>query len=184
MALFSAFTLAVASLAATAYGAYQQHEAAGDASDAAAQAAQAQTTAAGAQRERAALEARRADIANARQLRGAIRQARIVKGTLGNQAANAGTSYSSGAIGGAGSVESQGRSNIGFFNQMDDINDQVLVTQNTESAARTASGVAQGEVSVAEANGRQWGAFSNLGGTVFTGAGGFKTIFDGPTKAS
>ena len=170
--------LAVGSLAVTAYSAYEQHEAKGDAADAAAQQAQASRVAAGAQRERAELEARRADIANARQLRGAVRQARIAAATLRNQGANAGTSSSSGVLGGAGSVVSQGSANVGYFGQMTDINGQVLETQNTESNARIAGGVAAGAGYQAEASANQWGAFANLGGTVFQGAGGFKTIFD------
>lgn len=176
MAAFTSI-LAWGALAATGVSAYQQYESGQDASEAAERQAVAAQRMSKAQEERAALEARRADIQNARTVRSAIRQQRLVRAAVINTGANAGTSGSSGVIGGVGSLGSQLASNLGFFGQMGDINSQVLTTQRTEAGARTEAGYAQGEMYEAEASGRQWGAIGNLGGTIFSGAGGFRTIF-------
>ena len=157
--------LAWAALAVTAVSAYQQHEAAGDAADAANQASVAQ-------QRQAQLEQRRADIQNARQLRSAVRQARIARASVLNQGANAGTSFSSGVLGGVDSVTSQERSNTGFFNQLSD-----LQGQTTE--AKIAEGAAMADVSEAQADSNRAAAIGSLGGTIFSAAGGYKTIFGG-----
>lgn len=157
-------TIAIVGLGLSAAGTVMQMEARSDAKDAARRRADAQA-------QQAALEQKRADIANARQLRTAIRQARIARASLVNQGANAGTSFSSGVVGGAGSVVSQSNANVGFFNQMGEVNAGITDTQRAQAAAMADYGAAQGDAAIG-------GALGNLGGTIFQSAGGFKTIFN------
>jgi hypothetical protein len=95
---------------------------------------------------------------------------------------------SSGVLGGAGSIQSQLSSNLGFFGQMQDLNSQVLTTQRTEASARVDAGYAQGNMYASEADARQWGVFANLGGTIFNATSddhnGWKTIFGAVKRAS
>ena len=170
LAAIPAVYFAAAGLAVAAYGAYTQYEAAGDAAHAAGQAS-------AAQQRQAQLEQRRADIQNARQLRSAVRQARIARASVLNQGANAGTSFSSGVLGGVDSVTAQERSNVGFFNQMTEL--QGDVTQ-----AKIAEGTAMAGVSEAQADGNRAAAIGSLGGTIFSAAGGYKTIFGGNKKTT
>ena len=140
-----------------------QHEAAEDAADA-------QHAASQQQAERARLEQRRADIQNARTVRAAIRQARVARAAIINTGANSGTSGSSGVLGGAGSVQAQLGSNLGYFGAMGELNTGVFQTQVGEAEAL--SSATQSQASAAG-----WGALGQLGGSIFAGAGGFKTIF-------
>lgn len=114
---------------------------------------------------------RQADLQNARQIRSAVRQARIARASMVNTAANAGTISSSGVLGGTGSLDSQLQSNLSFFGQMRELNEDA-----NESKVR--AGQAAGDAAVAQAESAQWGAIGSLGGTIFSGAGGFKTIFN------
>lgn len=150
-------------LGISAIGAIGQMSAQSNAKDAAARQA-------AAQQEQARLEQQKADIANTRNLRTAVRQARIARGSVINQGANAGTSTSSGVVGGAGSVVSQNASNTSFFNTNSALNSQITETQITQGQAAAEAGSAQGEAAT-------FGALGSLGGTVFHEAGGFKTIF-------
>lgn len=156
-------TLAIIGLAVSAVGTFVQMDAAKDAQDA-------QEQQAAAQREQAMLENRRADISNARQLRNAIRQARIARATILNTGANVGTMSSSGVLGGTASIDSQRNSNVGFFGAMDQLNDKVTNTQMAQADAQVQMGEAQGQAAVG-------GALGTIGGGIFSGAGGFKTIF-------
>lgn len=110
-----------------------------------------------------------------RSLRSNLRQARIQSAVVANMGANAGTSGSSGVIGGQGSIQSQSASNVGFFNQTQELNGDIYETQVDQANAAQAYGKAQGSSAM-------WGAIGNLGGSMFSAGGGFKTIFDGPTK--
>lgn len=156
-------TIAIAGLAISAVGTLAQMDAARDQKKAGERAAQAQ-------REQAALENRRADIQNARQLRASIRQARIARAAMLNVGASVGTMGSSGVLGGTASIRAQQDANTGFFGQMEGINDAVTGTQVRQADAAVAAGQAQGQAAVG-------GALGNVGGSIFSAAGGFKTIF-------
>ena len=132
---------------------------------------------AGEQRQQAELERRRADIQNTRQLRQAVRQSRVARATILNTGASVGTSQSSGVQGGAGSVQSQTSANQGYFSAMKDINEQVTSSQFTQASLFSQQGDINADMAMA-------GALGGLGGTIFSGAGGFKTIFDATKKAS
>jgi hypothetical protein len=128
-------------------------------------------------KEQAALAQRQADIANARQLRAQIRQRRIAEGALLNSAANAGTQFSSSAQGGLASLGSQTNSNIAFINQNADINSRITKTQVDQ--ATTIQNAAT-EMAGLQYESATYGALGSLGGTIFSDAGGFKTIFGKP----
>lgn len=121
-------------------------------------------------RRQAELEQRKADVVAARNLRQSVRQARIARASIINQGATSGTNESSGVLGGVSSVASQEASNIGFVNRVGSLNSQITASQARQGEHSAAIGDAQGTSAI-------FGAFGNLGGTVFQGAGGFRTIF-------
>lgn len=123
------------------------------------------------QREQADMERRRADIQNTRSLRQNIRQSRVARATILNTGANVGTSGSSGVQGGAASVGAQSAANQGYFSAMQDINQNVTTIQGNQANLFAESGSIQADAAMA-------GALGGLGGTIFSGANGFKTIFD------
>lgn len=163
MAAFS--TIAIVGLGIMAASAYGQYEAGKDAADA-------QRGMAASQQRQAEIAQRQADIQNARTQRAAIRQARIARATVLNTGASAGTMESSGVLGGVGSVTSQERSNLGFFNQIGQ-----LQAQTTES--KMVEGQFAGDYATAQGRSAEWGALGSLGSTIFSAAGGYRTIFGG-----
>jgi hypothetical protein len=128
-----------------------------------------------AQRQQAALQQRQADINNARQIRAAARQSRIAQAVIANTGANAGTSNSTGVVGGMQSVEGQNRANIAFFDQMKTINAGITGTQIAQADANVQ--MAQGQSDAYQA-----AALGNLGGTLFKEGNGFKSIFGDQTN--
>lgn len=134
---------------------------------------------AAAQREQFALQQQQADIANTRSVRQAVRQARVARASIINAGGNTGTLGSSGVMGGASSVNAQLSSNFNFFGTMAGLNRSITDTQIDQSVAAERAGVAGGRIAVANAESAAWGAYGNLGGTIFQGAGGFRTIFGG-----
>lgn len=175
----STTVLAVAGFAASAFSAIQQMDAAEDAAQAQREQGEAMNRQAAAQREQFELNKRQSDIENARSVRTAVRQARIARAAIINSGANAGALQSSGVEGGAGSIGSQLGGNLTYFGQMGTLNNQVIDTQIRQGAAASDAGAAQGRAAVAQQESASWGALGSLGGTVFSGAGGFKTIFGG-----
>jgi len=131
------------------------------------------------QREQAEQERRRADIQNTRSLRQSIRQSRVARATILNTGANVGTSGSSGVQGGAASVGSQSSANMGYFSALQDVNSNVTTIQGNQANLFAESGSIQADAAMA-------GAIGTLGNTIFSSAGGFKTIFDAtqPKKTS
>ncbi len=121
-------------------------------------------------RAQAALEQRKADILNTRQLRTALRQSRIARAQVENTGANAGTSSSSGVLGGVGSIDTQTNANVGFFGQMENLNSQITTSQQRSAGAAADYGGAAGDAAIG-------GALAGLGNSVFGAAGGYKTIF-------
>jgi hypothetical protein len=121
-------------------------------------------------RVQAGLEQKRADIQNTRQLRTALRQSRISRANVENAGANAGTSNSSGVLGGVASIGTQSAANVGFFGQMGELSSQITASNQRQGNAAADYGQAAGDAAI-------WGAFGSLGNSVFQGAGGYKTIF-------
>ena len=164
----AASTLAIVGLAVGAVGTLAQIDAAQDAKKAQGRMAQAQ-------RDQAAVEARKADVMNVRTLRNAVRQARVARAAVINMGANAGTLGSSGVLGGTASIIAQRNANLGFFGQMDQLNDQVTETQVRQADASADLGGAQAQSAIG-------GALGVVGGTIFNSTSstknGWKTIFD------
>jgi hypothetical protein len=165
-------TLAIVGLGLTAVSTVAQLDAAHDAKKAAGQQAQAQ-------REQAALQGRMADVQNMRSLRASVRQARIARAAIVNVGANAGTSNSSGVLGGTASIDAQRNSNVGYFGTMQDLNEQIVGTQQRQAQAVSDAGEAAG-------NSAAWGAMGALGGTIFNSTSksgnGWATIFGSGKK--
>lgn len=160
---FATSTIALVSLGVAAAGTYMQYEGAKES-------AAAGRRQADAMREQAALEQRKADIQNLRQVRAAVRQARMARAAVINTGANVGTLGSSGVMGGASSVTSNNSSNMSFFGQMSDLNSGIYSTQVEQAGALQD----KGDAAVTSAMG---GALGRLGGTIFSDMGGFKTVF-------
>ncbi len=116
-------------------------------------------------RKQTELAKRRADVENARALRQSIRESRLQAGSVLNQGASSGALFSSGVQGGLSSIASQQGANMSYFGEQGSIN-----RQQAESAVR------EGNAAYSAAS---WGALGGLGGTIFSGAGGFSTIFGG-----
>lgn len=116
-------------------------------------------------------DAQRAEIQNIRSVRQQYREQRIRAAQIIGRGATTGTSMSSGVAGGVSSVGSQFTGNL---NYMSDIAD----TQTATTAASQAYGQASYDVGVAQGNQAKGAALQALGGTIFSGAGGFKTVFD------
>lgn len=154
----------IAALAATAYGASEQHAAAGEA-------ASASRSQAAERRAQAAAEQRIADIKNARERAAMTREARVVQGKVEAAAASGNTSYSSGAAGGLASVGTQEASNLGLFSAVSANQADITASRMRESFAIEAGGNAAAR----SANGQ---ALFSLGSSIFTATGGFKNIFD------
>lgn len=166
-------TIAIAALAVTAVGTGVQYYAAQEAAGAQQDMANQQKQAA---EKQFAAQQRQAELENIRSTRAQIRQARAAQAQIVNLGATSGTSGSSGVAGGVASVGGQLAGNVGFMGQ-------TAANQATAGAAQLEYGQAgltgQQNIASAQAMGALGGAFSSLGGTIFQGAGGFKTIFKG-----
>lgn len=130
---------------------------------------------AAAQRAQFAAEQRMADIKNQRERVDLVRKARVAAGTILNQGAITGTMISSGVAGGVSSVSSQANANLGIFNSLAVNQAEVIRQQAREGEALTSLGNAQGQMVMSQ-------NLFNLGSTIFSSAGGFKTIFDAGKK--
>jgi hypothetical protein len=144
---------------------------ASDAEDAEDAAHAARQTAAAEQRNHFAAQQRMADIKNARERADITRKARIARAAVLNTGANTNTQGSSGVAGGIASTTSQENSNLGMFNAISANQSDIIKSQSNEATAMAALGDAQGKI----AEGQAW---MNLGASLFSSGGGFKTIFD------
>ncbi len=116
-------------------------------------------------------QTQRAEIQNVRAVRQQIRQQRAAAASIIGRGATAGTLGSSGVAGGVSSTGAQLASNLSYMSDVAD----------TQTASREASVMAgQAQFAAGEAAGRlsESQAWQQLGGTIFTNAGGFKTIFN------
>jgi hypothetical protein len=118
-------------------------------------------------------QTQRAEIQNVRAVRQQIRQQRAAAASIIGRGATTGTLGSSGVAGGVSSVGSQLASNLSY---MSDIAD----TQTASREAAVIAGQAQYNMGVASGNLSQAQAYEKLGGTIFSAAGGFATVFGKP----
>jgi hypothetical protein len=169
--LYEPTTIAIAALAVAAVGTGVQYFAAQEAAGAQRDMANKQKQAA---EKQFAAQQKQAELENIRSTRAQIRQARAAQAQIVNLGATSGTSGSSGVQGGVASVGGQLAGNIGYMGQ-------TASNQAVAGQAQLEYGQAgyEGAVNVANAQafGALGGAMSSIGGTVFQGAGGFKTVF-------
>lgn len=158
-----ATTIALVGLAITAAGTYSQIQAQKKQQALGEQQARAQ-------QRQADLEKKRADIQNARTLRSSLRQSRIAQGSLVNAGANTGAGLSSGVQGGLASIGAQTGVNEGQFVQQGAVNEAQLQTSTEISSLNAAMGKAQGQAAIG-------GSVAGAGQQIFSGGGGFKTLF-------
>lgn len=180
MAAISTIALAVGATVA-AHGVSEQRQAGKHAEHATRAQAAAQTRAASAQRMEFEVQRRQADIANTRNVRSAVRQARAARAFIVNTGANTGTSRSSGVLGGSAAVLAQHNANLGFFNEIGDLNNEILSSKIEQASAAEASGIASGRLAMAQQESASAQSTTNLGMTIFGGAGGWKSIFGAKT---
>lgn len=102
--------------------------------------------------------------------RNQIREERVRRSQIINQAAQTGTGGSSGESGALGALSTNLGSNIGFNEAM--IQSGQRITGFNQASANFASSAQS-----AQNKGAMWGQVSNVGSTMFSNAGGFKTIF-------
>lgn len=150
----AAFTtiLAAASLAVTGYSAYQSYKAGKE-----------QTKM---QKQQIAMQQKATNVQATRERIQAAREARIKRAQIlastSNMGLGAGTS---GVAGATSSVQSQLGANIGTSNVLTGFAEKA--SQYSQRAADAAS------------KGAMWQSIGNIGGTIFSNAGGFTTIFGG-----
>lgn len=118
----------------------------------------------------AALEKKKADIANARALRSSLRQARLARGSLINLGAQTGTSGSSGILGGLASLGTQEGVNRGVFAQGQDIAEKQYQTTVEMSHLHSAAAGATKRAMTGQ-------LLTNVGKMGFNMAGGYTTLF-------
>jgi chromatin segregation and condensation protein Rec8/ScpA/Scc1 (kleisin family) len=116
-----------------------------------------------AQKKAAAYQRRMDELRQNRERRQAIREQRIKTAQVIQAGANQGAQTSSAVQGGAGSLQSQLSSNLSFLDNM---------ATNANLASR-----ANQQALNAGARAQTWGAMAGLGGTIFSQAGGFQSIF-------
>ncbi len=107
---------------------------------------------AAAQREANKFQRQQADLQAARQKRDSIRQTRIAMASVQQGAENQGVSGSSAAIGGQGSIQSQGTSNLSFLDQYNQLSD--------------AASEALGKASIFQSKGNQYSADAQSGSAI------------------
>jgi hypothetical protein len=81
---------------------------------------------------------------------------------------------SSALAGGLGSVGSQAAGNLSYMSEIAEANTAIGGAQ-LEGARASAAGAAK--IAIAQSNAAAWGAVGQLSGTIFSGAGGFKSAF-------
>lgn len=116
-------------------------------------------------------EQKRAEIQNVRQIRQQIRQQRAAAASIIGRGATTGTLGSSGVQGGVSSTGSQLAGNLSYMSNIADVNTANAASSERFASAELQAGQAAGDLAA-------WGAFGNLGNTIFTQAGGI-TAFGG-----
>lgn len=143
----------------TALSFVQQQRAQGQAKDAANE-----------QRKAGAIQSSQNSLAQAQEQRQQIREERIRRAQIMNQAEQSGASGSSGEIGATGALSTNLASNIGSNRSA--IQAGQMITGFNQRAANFST---QAQTSMNRAN--MWNSISNVGSQVFDRSGGFKTIF-------
>jgi hypothetical protein len=157
------FTIAVAALATTAAGTVQQYQA-GRKQE------KAMETQAAAQQEQFRISQQQAEIQNVRAVRQQLRQRYAAAAALTARGATTGTLGGSGIEGGLSSLGAQEAANLSYMSD-------VAGTQEAMGAQAAIIGQAQSQYGMAAGQAAQGAVFANLGGTIFSQVGGFKTIF-------
>jgi len=153
-------------LAVSVASAYMSYESGEQAKKSSKENVMAQKEGLAAQQRQSDIEAQRARIAQIRESR--IRQAQVLAST-------GGVSGSSGTEGAIASIGSQVSNNIGNIGVNQSIAAEV-------SSANQRAADASGKMAEASAIGQQWQAIGNVSSTIFSAAGGFKTIFGNKIK--
>jgi len=133
-----------------------------------------QRKAASAQRQAATYQKQQQQLARSRARRDAIRQARLAHASSINSGANTGTIGSSGVQGGAGSILSQGASNVSFLDESGRIADmaseQLGKARMYTSRAQTGAAIASIGQQVAGWGSSQGGSFGDAFSWIRNGA--------------
>lgn len=124
----------------------------------------AQSDSARAQRRAQEYQRRMDELRQNRERRQAIREQRIKTAQVIQAGANQGAVTSSAVQGGSGSLQSQLSSNLSFLDSMG--RNANLASQANQQALNASS------------RAQNFGAMAGLGGTIFSAAGGFGTIFN------
>lgn len=170
--------MAITSAVVAVIGLGIQYNAAQDAKAASNRQSQALEGSAAAQRKQFEAEQRIADIKNARERANMARQARVARANSVSTGATTGTSTSSGVLGAVSSIGSQASANTGFFGAVGANQNDILDSQRAQGGFALEAGLAQGEITRANADANTGGAIFSLGSKVFDASGGFKSIFD------
>lgn len=135
---------------------------------------QAANEAAQARRQELAAQKQRADIENMRSVRAAIRQQRAAAAGIIARGATTGTSGSSGVAGGVSGLGSQLASNLGYMSNVADTQTASMAAAERGGQAQLMSG--QANIAMAQASSDYQSAtqMMNMGGTIFSAAGGLK----------
>lgn len=158
----AATVIAAVAVGVSAVGTVMQMEAAKDAKKAQSQAAEEQSKANAEQKAQNAAQA-----AAAR--RQAIREERVKRARVMQAATNTGVSQSSGEMGATGSLSTQLGANLGFNLGANASADRI---SNYNQNAADLIGSAQNKM----ADAQMWGSIGSLGTSVFSAAGGFKSV--------
>jgi len=151
-------TVAIAGVVMQGVGMLNQRDAAEDQQ-------RAQQDMAAARERQFAAEKQRAEVQNVRSVRQQIRAQRAAAGAIVARGAGSGTLFSSGVQGGVGSTQSQMAGNLNYMSDIADTQTAYGQGSQMMGQAQLAYGLAQGDMARAQ-------AFSALGGTIFSQAGG------------
>ena len=106
-----------------------------------------------------------------------IRQGRIRRGALSAYAGASGTQGSSGAIGAGASISSQLSGGLAFGAGQRERGEELGNLNVATGAALSRENI---NIASAQSSSNTWGAIGGIGSTIFSDAGGFKTIFKTP----
>jgi len=158
-------------------GTVAQIQAGKDQSDALKSQAAAQQDQAAALREQYAISKKLADIQNIRAIRQQLRERYRAGGALTARGAVGGTLGSSGYAGGMSSLGAQLSSNLSYMSDTAGLQAQSAAQSAAIGQAKAAYGAAAGDAAAAQGRASMGAAFATLGGTIFSKAGGFQSIF-------
>lgn len=133
------------------------------------------------QRKQLEAQQRIADIRNSRERADFVRRAAFARAQVINQAALGGVSQASGPAGGVAGIDTAAATGLGGFAATQANQQDIFASQTTQSESIVRSGVAGAALTRAQVDISGAQALQSLGTTLFSAAGGFKSIF-GPKK--